>query len=213
METDLENLSEDEIILNAQSRDEEAMTYLMEKYKGLVRQKVRSLFLIGGDKDDLMQEGMIGLYKAICDYSPDKDASFRTFADLCISRQVYTAIKKSNRMKNQPLNSYISIYAPAFTDDDTFAESDFMIDNEIRTEQLNPEEIIIDRENASRIEKNLFSYLSKMETQVLELYREGMTYQEIAVYMDKAPKSIDNALQRIKNKLQKQMESHLTDNF
>ena len=110
-------------------------------------------------------------------------------------------------MKNQPLNSYISIYAPAFTDDDTFAESDFMIDNEIRTEQLNPEEIIIDRENVSRIEKNLFAYLSEMETKVLELYLDGMTYQEIAVYMDKSPKSIDNALQRIKNKLQKQIES------
>ena len=114
MEIDLEKLSEEEIILIAQNRNDEAMTYLMEKYKGLVRQKVRTLFLIGGDKDDLVQECMIGLYKAICDYSPEKDASFRTFADLCISRQVYTAIKISNRMKNQPLNSYISIYSPAY---------------------------------------------------------------------------------------------------
>ena len=207
MEIDLEKLSEEEIILIAQNRNDEAMTYLMEKYKGLVRQKVRTLFLIGGDKDDLVQEGMIGLYKAICDYSPEKDASFRTFADLCISRQVYTAIKISNRMKNQPLNSYISIYSPAYSDENVLADGDFMIDNEIRTEQLNPEEIIIDRENVSRIEKNLFAYLSEMETKVLELYLDGMTYQEIAAYMDKSPKSIDNALQRIKNKLQKQMES------
>lgn len=207
MEIDLEKLSEEEIILIAQNRNDEAMTYLMEKYKGLVRQKVRTLFLIGGDKDDLVQEGMIGLYKAICDYSPEKDASFRTFADLCISRQVYTAIKISNRMKNQPLNSYISIYSPAYSDENVLADGDFMIDNEIRTEQLNPEEIIIDRENVSRIEKNLFAYLSEMETKVLELYLDGMTYQEIAVYMDKSPKSIDNALQRIKNKLQKQIES------
>lgn len=207
MEIDLKKLSEEEIILIAQNRNDEAMTYLMEKYKGLVRQKVRTLFLIGGDKDDLVQEGMIGLYKAICDYSPEKDASFRTFADLCISRQVYTAIKISNRMKNQPLNSYISIYSPAYSDENVLADGDFMIDNEIRTEQLNPEEIIIDRENVSRIEKNLFAYLSEMETKVLELYLDGMTYQEIAVYMDKSPKSIDNALQRIKNKLQKQIES------
>lgn len=207
MERDLEELSENEIILIAQNRNDEAMTYLMEKYKGLVRQKVRTLFLIGGDKDDLVQEGMIGLYKAICDYSPEKEASFRTFADLCISRQVYTAIKTSNRMKNQPLNSYISIYSPAYSDENALADGDFIIDQEIRTSQLNPEEIIIDRENASRIEKNLFAYLSKMETKVLELYLEGMTYQEIASYMDKSPKSIDNALQRIKSKLQKQRDS------
>ena len=207
MERDLEELSENEIILIAQNRNDEAMTYLMEKYKGLVRQKVRTLFLIGGDKDDLVQEGMIGLYKAICDYSPDKEASFKTFADLCISRQVYTAIKTSNRMKNQPLNSYISIYSPAYSDENALADGDFIIDQEIRTSQLNPEEIIIDRENASRIEKNLFAYLSKMETKVLELYLDGMTYQEIASYMAKSPKSIDNALQRIKSKLQKQRDS------
>ena len=207
MERDLEELSENEIILIAQNRNDEAMTYLMEKYKGLVRQKVRTLFLIGGDKDDLVQEGMIGLYKAICDYSPDKEASFKTFADLCISRQVYTAIKTSNRMKNQPLNSYISIYSPAYSDENALADGDFIIDQEIRASQLNPEEIIIDRENVSRIEKNLFAYLSKMETKVLELYLDGMTYQEIASYMDKSPKSIDNALQRIKSKLQKQIDS------
>ena len=207
MERDLEKLSEDEIILIAQNRNDEAMTYLMEKYKGLVRQKVRTLFLIGGDKDDLVQEGMIGLYKAICDYSPEKEASFRTFADLCISRQVYTAIKTSNRMKNQPLNSYISIYSSAYSDENALADGDFIIDQEIRASQLNPEEIIIDRENVSRIEKNLFAYLSKMETKVLELYLEGMTYQEIASYMAKSPKSIDNALQRIKSKLQKQIDS------
>ena len=207
MERDLEKLSEDEIILIAQNRNDEAMTYLMEKYKGLVRQKVRTLFLIGGDKDDLVQEGMIGLYKAICDYSPEKEASFRTFADLCISRQVYTAIKTSNRMKNQPLNSYISIYSSAYSDENALADGDFIIDQEIRASQLNPEEIIIDRENVSRIEKNLFAYLSKMETKVLELYLDGMTYQEITSYMAKSPKSIDNALQRIKSKLQKQIDS------
>lgn len=207
MERDLEELSENEIILIAQNRNDEAMTYLMEKYKGLVRQKVRTLFLIGGDKDDLVQEGMIGLYKAICDYSPDKEASFKTFADLCISRQVYTAIKTSNRMKNQPLNSYISIYSSAYSDENALADGDFIIDQEIRASQLNPEEIIIDRENVSRIEKNLFAYLSKMETKVLELYLDGMTYQEIASYMAKSPKSIDNALQRIKSKLQKQIDS------
>ena len=110
-------------------------------------------------------------------------------------------------MKNQPLNSYISIYSSAYSDENALADGDFIIDQEIRASQLNPEEIIIDRENVSRIEKNLFAYLSKMETKVLELYLDGMTYQEIASYMAKTPKSIDNALQRIKSKLQKQIDS------
>lgn len=204
MELEFNRLCEEDIINMAQSGNDDAMTFLMEKYKSLVRQKARPLFLIGGDKDDLVQEGMIGLYKAICDYENDKEASFKTFAELCISRQIYSAIKISNRMKNQPLNTYISIYAPACPVNNESSERDFMIDRELETEEGNPENIIIDRESADFVQKQLFESLSNMETLVLEKYLDGMTYQEIAADMNKSPKSIDNALQRIKAKLSKQ---------
>ncbi len=204
MEFGFNKLPEDDIISMAQSGNDEAMTFLMEKYKSLVRQKTRTFFLTGGDKDDLIQEGMIGLYKAICDYIPEREASFKTFAELCISRHVYSAIKISNRMKNQPLNTYISIYAPAFSVNNEPDESDFMIDQELEIAEGNPEDIIINRESAVFVHKQLFKGLSKMETQVLSRYLDGMTYQEIAADMDKTPKSIDNALQRIKNKLNRQ---------
>ena len=204
MEFGFNKLPEDDIINMAQSGNDEAMTFLMEKYKSLVRQKTRTFFLTGGDKDDLIQEGMIGLYKAICDYIPEREASFKTFAELCISRHVYSAIKISNRMKNQPLNTYISIYAPAFCVNNEPDESGFMIDQELEIAEGNPEDIIINRESAVFVHKQLFKGLSKMETQVLSRYLDGMTYQEIAADMDKTPKSIDNALQRIKNKLNRQ---------
>ena len=204
MEFGFNKLPEDDIINMAQSGNDEAMTFLMEKYKSLVRQKTRTFFLTGGDKDDLIQEGMIGLYKAICDYIPEREASFKTFAELCISRHVYSAIKISNRMKNQPLNTYISIYAPAFSVNNEQDESGFMIDQELEIAEGNPEDIIINRESAVFVHKQLFKGLSKMETQVLSRYLDGMTYQEIAADMDKTPKSIDNALQRIKNKLNRQ---------
>ena len=204
MEFGFNKLPEDDIINMAQSGNDEAMTFLMEKYKSLVRQKTRTFFLTGGDKDDLIQEGMIGLYKAICDYIPEREASFKTFAELCISRHVYSAIKISNRMKNQPLNTYISIYAPAFSVNNEPDESGFMIDQELEIAEGNPEDIIINRESAVFVHKQLFKGLSKMETQVLSRYLDGMTYQEIAADMDKTPKSIDNALQRIKNKLNRQ---------
>ena len=204
MEFGFNKLPEDDILNMAQSGNDEAMTFLMEKYKSLVRQKTRTFFLTGGDKDDLIQEGMIGLYKAICDYIPEREASFKTFAELCISRHVYSAIKISNRMKNQPLNTYISIYAPAFSVNNEPDESGFMIDQELEIAEGNPEDIIINRESAVFVHKQLFKGLSKMETQVLSRYLDGMTYQEIAADMDKTPKSIDNALQRIKNKLNRQ---------
>jgi len=204
MEFGFNKLPEDDIINMAQSGNDQAMTFIMEKYKSLVRQKTRPFFLSGGDKDDLLQEGMIGLYKAICDYLPEKEASFKTFAELCISRHIYSAIKISNRMKNQPLNTYISIYAPALSVDNEPSGADFMIDQELEIAEGNPEDIIINRESAVFVHKQLFKGLSKMETQVLSRYLDGMTYQEIAADMDKTPKSIDNALQRIKNKLNRQ---------
>lgn len=197
---EFEKMSENDIINLAQKRENAAMEYLLEKYKPLVRQKTRKLFLIDGDKDDLIQEGMIGLFKAVRDYQVGKDAAFRTFADLCISRQLYSAIKKSNRLKNQPLNSYVSIYSDEFSDADELA-GDRTVISSGSDNIANPEAIMIDRENAIDMQKKMFDKLSKMEREVLKRYLEGMTYQEIAADMEKSPKSIDNALQRIKGKI------------
>lgn len=197
---EFEKMSENDIINLAQKRENAAMEYLLEKYKPLVRQKTRKLFLIDGDKDDLIQEGMIGLFKAVRDYQVGKDAAFRTFADLCISRQLYSAIKKSNRLKNQPLNSYVSIYSDEFSDADELA-GDRTVISSGSDNIANPEAIMIDRENAIDIQNKMFDKLSKMEREVLKRYLEGMTYQEIAADMEKSPKSIDNALQRIKGKI------------
>lgn len=144
---EFEKMSENDIINLAQKRENAAMEYLLEKYKPLVRQKTRKLFLIDGDKDDLIQEGMIGLFKAVRDYQVGKDAAFRTFADLCISRQLYSAIKKSNRLKNQPLNSYVSIYSDEFSDADELA-GDRTVISSGSDNIANPEAIMIDRENA-----------------------------------------------------------------
>ncbi|MBU5477650.1 RNA polymerase sporulation sigma factor SigH [Eubacterium sp. MSJ-13] len=197
---EFEKMSENDIINLAQKKEDAAMEYLLEKYKPLVRQKTRKLFLIDGDKDDLIQEGMIGLFKAVRDYQVEKDASFRTFADLCISRQLYSAIKKSNRLKNQPLNSYISIYSDEFNDADELA-GDRTVISSGADNIANPEAIVIDRENAVDMQNKMFDKLSKMEREVLKRYLDGMTYQEIAADMEKSPKSIDNALQRIKGKI------------
>ncbi len=193
-------MSENDIINLAQNKQDSAMEYLLEKYKPLVRQKTRKLFLIDGDKDDLIQEGMIGLFKAVRDYQAGKDAAFRTFADLCISRQLYSAIKKSNRLKNQPLNSYISIYSDEFNDADELA-GDRTVISSGSDNIANPEAIVIDRESAVDMQNQMFDKLSKMEREVLKRYLDGMTYQEIAADMKKSPKSIDNALQRIKGKI------------
>ena len=197
---EFEKMSENDIINLAQKRENAAMEYLLEKYKPLVCQKTRKLFLIDGDKDDLIQEGMIGLFKAVRDYQVGKDAAFRTFADLCISRQLYSAIKKSNRLKNQTLNSYVSIYSDEFSDADELA-GDRTVISSGSDNIANPEAIMIDRENAIDMQNKMFDKLSKMEREVLKRYLEGMTYQEIAADMEKSPKSIDNALQRIKGKI------------
>lgn len=197
---EFEKMSENDIINLAQNKEDSAMEYLLEKYKPLVRQKTRKLFLIDGDKDDLIQEGMIGLFKAVRDYQAGKDAAFRTFADLCISRQLYSAIKKSNRLKNQPLNSYISIYSDEFNDADELV-GDRTVITSGSDNIANPEAIVIDRESAVDMQNQMFDKLSKMEREVLKRYLDGMTYQEIAADMEKSPKSIDNALQRIKGKI------------
>lgn len=203
MAENMEALPEEVLIQRAQAQDYDAMDALMQRYKGIVRKRARSLFIIGGDQDDLMQEGMIGLFKAIQDYDKSKEAVFSTFAELCISRQLYSAVKSSNRKKNIPLNTYVSIYSPAYSEQGEETEGSFMVDHSLEAAELSPEEILIDRENVRSLRSKIEECLSAMEKQVFDLYMEGMTYQEIARHLDKEPKSIDNALQRIKSKVNK----------
>lgn len=203
MAENMEALQEEVLIQRAQAQDYDAMDALMQRYKGIVRKRARSLFIIGGDQDDLMQEGMIGLFKAIQDYDKSKEAVFSTFAELCISRQLYSAVKSSNRKKNIPLNTYVSIYSPVYSEQGEETEGSFMVDHSLEAAELSPEEILIDRENVCSLRCKIEECLSAMEKQVFDLYMEGMTYQEIARHLDKEPKSIDNALQRIKSKVNK----------
>lgn len=191
----------EEVVSAAQSGDDAAMEYVLEKYKSLVRILSRSLFLMDGDEDDLIQEGMIGLYKAVVGFAAGRGAAFETFASQCINRQLYSAVKKSNRQKNIPLNSYISIDSTEAGLDGNGGESVLVLDEISVKAQQNPEDIVIGREEAGNMERRLFSRLSDMEKQVLSLFLKGMTYQEIAAQMRKTPKAIDNALQRIKMKL------------
>lgn len=206
MYEEYDNLTDEEIILRIRLQDDLAMDYLLEKYKHLIRQKARTLFLIGGDRDDLIQEGMIGLYKAIRDYEAQRDSRFFTFADMCVSRQMYTAIKASNRKKNMPLNTYVSIYAPIQGENPEGDEKATLADLMLEKKISNPEELVIDKENRSVIEYELVRCLSELEKDVLTLYVGGLKYTEIAKRLGKEPKAIDNALQRIKVKLGKVLE-------
>lgn len=199
-------MPEEEILQRIQAGDQVAIDYLLEKYKNLVRQKARALFLIGGDRDDLIQEGMIGLYKAIRDYNNEKQCNFYYFADLCISRQMYSAIKSSNRQKNIPLNTYISLYTPLNNDENETGDNASLVDVMFPNNTKNPEELLIDRESTIHLEQELKEKLSGFEKQVVTMYMNGMKYTEIARIMNKSPKSIDNALQRIRNKLVKIVE-------
>lgn len=188
--------SDEELIVRLRDGETEIADYLMEKYKGFVRRRARAMFLIGGDTDDLIQEGMIGLFKAIQNYRCHKQATFKTFAALCVDRQIYSAVQTSNRQKHFPLNSYVSL------------------SDESETEHLrsswseNPELIIIDRENTQNLEQEIMKVLSPMENEVLDYYLNGYGYAKIAEIMGKTPKSIDNALQRIKNKINTVREQH-----
>lgn len=196
-----ENLTDEKIIQSIRAKDTEAMDYLLEKYKKLVKNKAKTLFLIGGEKDDLIQEGMIGLYKAIRDYELDNGCTFFTFADLCISRQIYSAINASNRKKNIPLNTYISLDSPVSTNENDNDENQSLGDIMFQQKISNPEELVIDKENTSMIEYELVRRLSDLEKEVLGLYMKDMKYIQIAQYLDRDPKVIDNALTRIKAKL------------
>lgn len=205
--TQYKNLSDNEIVALIGDGDQSAMDYLLEKYKHLARNKAKALFLIGGDRDDLIQEGMIGLYKAIRDFDPTKDSSFFNFADLCISRQIYTAINASNRKKNIPLNTYISLYSPAYGENGDAEEKEKLVDTIHQGNVSNPEELVIDKENTSMIEYELVRRLSNLEKQVLDLYMGDLKYIQIAEVLGKEPKTIDNALTRIKTKLNQVLET------
>lgn len=197
----LDLLSDEEIITLIMDKYPDAMDYMLNRYKNLVRNKAKTLYLIGGDKDDLIQEGMIGLYKAIRDYNPELNTSFYNFADLCISRQMYSAIKASNRKKNIPLNTYVSLYTPAYDENIDHDEKESLVDLMIQSKISNPEELLIDKESTSMLEYELVRHLSQFEKQVLDMYLMDYSYLKIADKLDKDPKSIDNALQRIKLKL------------
>ena len=186
------HMADEKIIELIRNDDKEAMDYMLNKYKNIARIKARAMFLIGGENDDLIQEGMIGLYKAIRDYEPDKEASFASFASMCISRQIYTAVNASNRKKHTPLNGYVSFSG---------LEEEENSNNVNLQGERSPEELLIDKENVSMIEYHLERELSKFELEVLRMYVEGAGYIEIAERMDKKPKSIDNALQRIRSKV------------
>lgn len=188
---DYEKFSDEELLTGLHQGQKELEEYLMDKYKGMVLKKARAMFLIGGEKEDLIQEGMIGLFKAVRDYRPQKNASFSTFANLCVERQMYKAIEMSARQKHKPLNSYISL-----------SEEDSPLKDTEDVLQQNPETIVIGRENASHLMEHIKEALSSFENQVLEAYLKGMDYVQIAELMGKSPKSIYNALQRIRNKLQ-----------
>ena len=200
----LKNMSDEELIQLQNDSNTNTTDYLLEKYRNFVRAKARTYFLIGADREDVIQEGMIGLYKAIRDYKPESGSSFRTFADLCITRQIITAIKTATRQKHLPLNSYISLNKPAYEDE---SENTF-IDTFIEKHHPDPEEIMINKEKFRIFEENLVSSLSKYERVVLKLYMRGLSYTQIAEELQKPEKSIDNALQRIKKKIEKVVEDY-----
>jgi RNA polymerase sporulation-specific sigma factor len=198
------SLTDEEIVTMAQEADGTALEYLLNKYKNFVRSKARSYFLIGADHEDIVQEGMIGLYKAIRDFKPDKLSSFRAFAELCITRQIITAIKTATRQKHIPLNSYVSLNKPLYDE-----ESDrTLLDVIIEGRATNPEELLISQEDLMSIRDKIDEVLSGLEQEVLAAYLDGESYQEIAENLGRHVKSIDNALQRVKRKLEKFLEEN-----
>lgn len=193
---------DEEVVEFAREGDEFALEYLINKYRNFVRAKARSYFLIGADREDIIQEGMIGLYKAIRDFRMDKLSSFRAFAELCITRQIITAIKTATRQKHIPLNSYVSLNKPIYDEDSDRTLLDVISGSKIS----DPEELIISREEFDDIEEKMGEILSSLEWKVLMSYLEGKSYQEIAEDLKRHVKSIDNALQRVKRKLERYLE-------
>jgi len=195
------DMPDEEVVVLAQKGDGQALAYLLNKYKNFVRSKARSYFLIGADHEDIVQEGMIGLYKSIRDFQPDRLASFRSFAELCVKRQIITAIKAATRQKHVPLNSYVSLNKPLYDE-----ESDRTLLDVIEGRVTNPEDLYISQEDLARIQGQIAEILSDLERQVLDAFIDGKSYQEIAELLGRHVKSIDNALQRVKRKLFKFLE-------
>lgn len=194
-----ERETDENLLKRLHSGEQDIMDYLLNKYKPLVRKKAKDMYLIGGEGEDLIQEGMIGLFKAIRDYCPEKEASFYTFADLCVSRQMYTAIQASQRMKHMPLNTYISLYA---SENDTEGEKDRQLIEQLKSLHADdPETLVMNREDLKYIMEHMSEYLSKFEQEVILLYMAGNNYSQIAGMLGKSSKSVDNALHRAKGKL------------
>ena len=193
-----ENYTDEQLLDIIRDGDNNPVEYLINKYKNLVKIRARAYFIIGADKEDIIQEGMIGLYKAIRDYKK-MDASFQTFAKVCIDRQIMTAIKTANRKKHLPLNSYLSLNMLAYQEDDQTTYIDKLEESKI----LNPEEIIIDKENVKNLQEKINKNLSELEKKVLSFYLKGVSYSVIAKKLEKDEKSIDNAIQRIRKKIEK----------
>ena len=188
-----EQMTDEQLIEKLRKGDRDIMDYIMEKYKNLVRKEANAMYLLGGENDDLIQEGMIGLFKAVQDYNVHQETSFYSFAKLCITRQMYSAIEASKRKKHSPLNSYISFY-------ETSEEQGSLIETMAAGQESNPEELLVSREYAQLLEMKLEESLSALENRVLYLHLLGTDYKTIARLLDKSPKTIDNALQRIKGK-------------
>ena len=194
-----EDRLDEEVVIEAQKRNVRAQEYLINKYKNFVKAKAKSYFLIGADKEDIYQEGMIGLYKAIRDFKADRLSSFRAFAEICVTRQIITAIKTATRQKHIPLNTYISLNKPIYDEESDRTLLDVLSGAKI----TDPEELVISREEVISIQNEIGEVLSELEMEVLMSYLDGKSYQEIACDLDRHAKSIDNALQRVKRKLEK----------
>ena len=195
----LDERQDEEVVKLAKDGDEFATEYLISKYKNFVRVKAKSYFLVGADREDIIQEGMIGLYKSIRDFRADKLSSFRAFAELCITRQIITAIKTATRQKHIPLNSYVSLNKPIYDEDSDRTMLDVLSSNKVS----DPEEVFISTELSSDLREKIKQNLSELESQVLQSYLEGKSYQEMAKELNRHVKSIDNALQRVKRKIER----------
>ena len=203
MEREYSRVSDEELIDRLRGGESPITDYIMDKYKNLVRSKAKSMYILGGDNEDLIQEGMIGLFKAIRDYDCGRDASFYTFADLCISRQMYTAVQASHRQKHWPLNTYLSLYGNGRGQGDN---EELELAEALPPDQdQNPETLFIDRERVEYLEGQIDKELSSFEKQVLDLYLTGMSYSQIARVLGREEKSTDNALQRLKGKIKKML--------
>ena len=194
------DLADEQIVALSQAGDDEALEFLLMKYRTAVLKRARTYFLIGADHEDIVQEGMVGLFKAVRDFNPEKQSGFRSFAELCITRQMITAIKTATRQKHTPLNTYISLNRPLFDEEYEMTLMDILGEE---AKVVNPEEIVLNKEQYEDIEQKIKTALSQFERRVPSYYLKGKSYQEIGTILQRDPKSIDNALQRIKKKIDK----------